>query len=132
VRGYAVKAVTFVDQKWPRWGRPDHTVLRLSLGRHGEEALLQRTDAALVELAIAEASELLGVRLPAPVDAAVHRWGGALPQYPPGHRDRMAAARAALPASLALAGAAYDGVGIAACVHSGHAAADQLLEQLGA
>ena len=57
------------------------------------------------------------------------RWGGGLPQYRPGHLDRVAAARAALGgrATLALAGAAYDGVGIPACVRSGEAAAEVLL-----
>ena len=57
----------------------------------------------------------------------MHRWGGALPQYPPGHLDRVAAVRAALPRSLALAGAAYDRVGIPSCVRSGWEAADRVL-----
>jgi oxygen-dependent protoporphyrinogen oxidase len=53
-----------------------------------------------------------------------------LPQYAPGHLDRVAATRAALPATLALAGAGYDGVGIPACVRSGEAAADEVLKGL--
>ena len=58
----------------------------------------------------------------------MNRWGGALPQYPPGHLDRVAALRASLPPTLALAGAAYDGVGIPACIRSGWAAADRILQ----
>jgi oxygen-dependent protoporphyrinogen oxidase len=59
----------------------------------------------------------------------VTRWGGALPQYAPGHLDRVATARAALAglSGLALAGAGYDGVGIPACVRSGTAAAEAVL-----
>jgi protoporphyrinogen/coproporphyrinogen III oxidase len=63
----------------------------------------------------------------------VQRWGGALPQYAPGHLDRVARARAALHAAhptLALAGAAYDGVGIPVCVKSGETAADDVLKAL--
>jgi oxygen-dependent protoporphyrinogen oxidase len=56
----------------------------------------------------------------------VNRWGGGLPQYGVGHVTRTVRARSALPASLALAGAAYDGVGIAACVRSGEAAAERI------
>ena len=71
--------------------------------------------------------------LPAPVDARVQRWGGALPQYRPGHPDRVAAARAALAphGTLALAGAGYDGVGIPICIRSGQTAADLVLKALG-
>jgi oxygen-dependent protoporphyrinogen oxidase len=126
--GFAVKAVTFVDRKWTHAKRTGHTVIRLSLGRYGEEAVLQRDDAALIALAHNELGRLLGGgALPAPVDARVQRWGGALPQYAPGHLDRVAAVRAALPPSIAVAGAAYDRVGIPACVRSGWDAADLLL-----
>jgi oxygen-dependent protoporphyrinogen oxidase len=62
----------------------------------------------------------------------VQRWGGALPQYAPGHLDRVAAARAALASlpGIALAGAAYDGVGIPACVASGETAAEDIGKSL--
>jgi oxygen-dependent protoporphyrinogen oxidase len=59
----------------------------------------------------------------------VTRWGGALPQYTVGHLDRVAAIRATVAAQpgLAVCGAAYDGVGVPACVATGRAAAGQVL-----
>lgn len=134
--GYATKAVTFFDRKWSHLRRDDgFTVVRASLGRAGEEHLLQRDDADLIEIVRTELSHLLGVdALPPHTAAAVYRWGGALPQYPPGHGGRVAALRAVLAErhpALALAGAAYDGVGIPACVTSGRAAADLVLDDLG-
>jgi oxygen-dependent protoporphyrinogen oxidase len=62
----------------------------------------------------------------------VQRWGGGLPQYAPGHLARVAAARAALAdrPGVALAGAAFDGVGIPACVASGETAAENVLKSL--
>jgi oxygen-dependent protoporphyrinogen oxidase len=129
--GYAVKAVTFFTRKWSHQARPDGLALvRASLGRYGEEQVLQRTDPELVALVRRELADLLGADLPASVDTLVRRWGGALPQYRPGHLDRVAAARAALPPTLALAGAALDGVGIPACVRSGQVAADTVLSDL--
>ncbi|MET7425863.1 protoporphyrinogen oxidase [Dactylosporangium sp. NPDC005555] len=131
--GFAVKAVTFFDQKWSHLRRPGLTLIRASVGRAGEEQQLQRADADLLDLVRDEVARLLGVdRLPDPVDAAVFRWGGGLPQYEPHHRDRVAALRAALTAHppLTVAGAAYDGVGIPACVTSGQTAADTLLDAL--
>jgi protoporphyrinogen/coproporphyrinogen III oxidase len=67
-----------------------------------------------------------------PVDAHVQRWGGGLPQYAVGHLDRVATIRsevARLP-GLAVCGAAYDGVGIPACIASGQRAADEVLPVL--
>ena len=130
VEGYAVKALTIFSTKWAHLSRDDGTaLLRASIGRYRDTAVLQRTDAELITLARRELGELIGAPLPEPLAADVVRWGGGLPQYRPGHLDRVAAARAALGgrATLALAGAAYDGVGIPACVRSGEAAAEVLL-----
>jgi oxygen-dependent protoporphyrinogen oxidase len=60
----------------------------------------------------------------------VQRWGGGLPQYAPRHGERVAAARAGLAQGLALAGAAFDGVGIPACVASGESAAENVCKYL--
>jgi oxygen-dependent protoporphyrinogen oxidase len=134
--GTAVKAVTFLTTKWEHLAGPGGPVLvRASVGRYRDERLLQQPDATLAGQVRAELARLLGTALPEPVASQVQRWGGSLPQYTPGHLDRVAAARAALPATLALAGAGYDGVGIPACVRSGQAAADAVaaaLEQSGA
>ncbi|BAL92049.1 putative protoporphyrinogen oxidase [Actinoplanes missouriensis 431] len=136
--GTLVKAATFFTRKWPHLDRPGGpVVVRASLGRAGEEDRLQLDDAALLEWARRELGELLdrarqelgepaGAPLPAPAASWIQRWGGALPQYAPGHADRVAAARAALPPGLALAGAAFDGVGIPVCVASGERAADDV------
>jgi len=63
-----------------------------------------------------------------PADTRVTRWGGGLPQYTVGHLDRVARIRAAVAAQpgLAVAGAAYDGVGIPACVATARTAADTI------
>ncbi|BFU43045.1 protoporphyrinogen oxidase [Krasilnikovia sp. MM14-A1004] len=126
-----VKAATFVTRKWGHLdsdGGP--VIVRASLGRAGEADRLQRDDEHLIALARAELGELLGGALPTPVASWLQRWGGALPQYAPGHLDRVAAARAALPPGIALAGAAFDGVGIPACVAGGETAAEDVLKSL--
>ena len=128
-----VKAATFVTRKWPYLGRDDGPVIvRASIGRAGEEERLQRDDAVLAAEAHTELGQLLGTPLPPPVASWVQRWGGGLPQYAPGHLDRVAAARGALAArpGIALAGAAYDGVGIPACVTSGETAAEDIVKSL--
>jgi oxygen-dependent protoporphyrinogen oxidase len=131
VDGRAVKAATFSFAKWD-WVREagadeDVWVLRCSIGRHREEQTLQRGDDELVDLALGDLGQAIGPA-PAPVDAHVQRWGGALPQYAVGHLDRVASVRdelVRLP-GLAVCGSAYDGVGIPACIASAHLAATKI------
>ena len=139
VDGRAVKAATFSTVKWPHLAgataaRSDPLeVVRCSVGRIGEEGLLQRADDELAALAAAELAEATGVR-GAPAATRVTRWGGALPQYTVGHLDRVATIRATVAAQpgLAVCGAAYDGVGIPACVATARAAASQVMAFLAA
>jgi len=128
----AVKAVTFSTVKWPHLAGAsadaDLEIVRCSVGRIGEETLLQHADDELAALAAAELTAATGVR-GGPVATRVTRWGGALPQYTVGHLDRVAAIRSAVAAQpgLAVCGAAYDGVGVPACVATARAAAGQVL-----
>jgi oxygen-dependent protoporphyrinogen oxidase len=132
VDGRAVKAVTFSTVKWPHLAGAsadaDLEIVRCSVGRIGEEALLQHADDELAALAAAELTAATGVRS-GPVATRVTRWGGALPQYTVGHLDRVAAIRSAVAAQpgLEVCGAAYDGVGVPACVATARAAAGQVL-----
>ena len=134
VDGRAVKAATFSTLKWPHLAAqaPVH-VVRCSLGRSGDVAVLQRDDADLAALAEAELAEAIG--LPAKsVAQRVTRWGGGLPQYNVGHLDRIAAIRTAVAKQpgLAVAGAAYDGVGIPACIATAKSAVAQVSAYLAA
>jgi oxygen-dependent protoporphyrinogen oxidase len=129
VEALPVKAMTFSSQKWPGIGEEsDVTLVRGSLGRAGDQRDLQRTDAELISIVRAGFAEVTGLRAD-PVDAHVQRWGGGLPQYRPGHRQRVERIRAVLDpiAGLAVCGASYDGVGIPACIAPARAAADRVL-----
>jgi protoporphyrinogen/coproporphyrinogen III oxidase len=133
VDGRAVKAVTFSTVKWPHLHRqnPGVHLVRCSVGRLGEDVVLQRDDAELAALAAADLADATGVR-GNPADVRVTRWGGGLPQYSVGHLDRVAAIRTAVAAvpGLAVCGAAYDGVGIPACIATAKLAAEQVLGYL--
>jgi oxygen-dependent protoporphyrinogen oxidase len=131
--GHPVKAVTFSTVKWPhlRDAGDGLHIVRCSLGRVGEESLLQSADAELAGLATADLAAATGAR-EAPVATRVSRWGGGLPQYTVGHLDRVARIRSAVAGQpgLAVCGAAYDGIGIPACVATAQAAAAQIAAHL--
>ncbi len=123
VEGRAALACTWTSAKW-RGRAPDGMALiRVFLGRFGQEPLLADDD-ALVATARAELQETLGVAV-SPALTRVHRWPNGMPQYTMGHLDRLATIERSLAGdpAIALAGAAYRGVGIPDCIESGEAAA---------
>jgi oxygen-dependent protoporphyrinogen oxidase len=133
MEGYAVKGVTFSAAKWAWTDRLDERLVpvRMSLGRAGEEAILQRDDTDLAALAVADLGSVLGRTLH-PVVTKVTRWGGALPQYAVGHVERIARVREAVAAvpGLAVCGAVMDGVGIPACIAAAYRAAEEVTARL--
>ncbi|MFD0310581.1 protoporphyrinogen oxidase [Streptomyces sp. NPDC127119] len=129
VDGRTIKASTFASQKWG-WiaeANPGTVVLRTSVGRYGETEILGREDADLVDVSRHDLREATGLTAQ-PLETRVTRWDDGLPQYPVGHHARVARIRAhvAKVPGLAVCGAAYDGVGIPACVASANAAVDRL------
>jgi protoporphyrinogen/coproporphyrinogen III oxidase len=134
VEGRMVKAVTYSSAKWG-WladGAGEDLVVRLSVGRQGEEAVLQRDDEELTAAALVELGQLLEVDLPDPVDSAVVRWGGGLPQYAVGHVGLVHEVRRAIGElrRVAVCGAYLDGLGVPACIASAHRAVTEVLRDL--
>lgn len=127
----SVKAFTFSGRKWTHARSSEVLLIRASLGRHGETRVLQRDDTELIDIVRADLATLTGVST-APVDSVVTRWGGALPQYAPGHLDAVATLQREVSAAAGLdvAGAALHGIGVPACIASAHAAAGRLAAYL--
>ncbi|MFI6472104.1 protoporphyrinogen oxidase [Streptomyces sp. NPDC050516] len=131
VDGHTMKAATFLSNKWDWQAKAASGLflLRASIGRTGEEHLLDRPDRHLVRTALNDLHHAAGP-IGEPVAARVTRWDRGLPRYTVGHAARLARIRediARLP-GLEVCGAAYEGVGIAACVATGLAAAERVLE----
>jgi oxygen-dependent protoporphyrinogen oxidase len=126
-----VTACSYLSTKWPHLSRPGQFLVRASVGRFGDARPAALDDDALIARVRAELGVLLGIH-GEPTAATVQRWHDALPQYRVHHLLRVTgieSAVAELP-SLAVAGAAYRGVGIAACVASGRSAGRAVLDSV--
>jgi oxygen-dependent protoporphyrinogen oxidase len=125
---WAVTACTFLDRKWPHLVREGEVLLRASLGRIDDTRPEGLDDAELTQRSWEELGALLGVR-GQPLESTVARWPAALPQYRVHHLLRTAGIEAAVArlGNVRVAGAAYRGVGIPACIASGRAAGRGLL-----
>ncbi|HSZ35961.1 MAG TPA: protoporphyrinogen oxidase [Acidimicrobiales bacterium] len=121
---WAVSACTFLDRKWPHLLREGEILLRASLGRIDDSRADEWTDADCATRAWDELGALMGVT-GAPSEWAVARHPRAFPQYRVHHLLRTAGVEAAAArlGRLAVAGSAFRGVGIPACIAGGRAAA---------
>jgi oxygen-dependent protoporphyrinogen oxidase len=120
-----ITACSWASEKWAHWRRPGQVLVRASVGRAGAEAAAHLDDDALLAGVLADLRVQAGIRA-APTAVRITRWPGSMPQYPPGHLSRVAEleeqlARAA--PGVVLAGAAYRGVGIPACIRQAEQAA---------
>lgn len=123
-----VTAASFGSQKWEHWDDGAQVVLRVSLGRDGLP-VLHLDDDRLIDATLTEVGRHLSIDL-APRALRVSRWQGAFAQYRPHHARHVAELEARLPATVALAGASYHGIGIPACIASAQRAAQSVLSAL--
>jgi oxygen-dependent protoporphyrinogen oxidase len=128
---FLMTACSFGSAKWAHW-RPDDdlVILRVSAGRHPDRRALDLDDDALVARLTDELGTTIGLR-GAPVAARVSRWERSLPQYRPGHLDRVGRWKdAAREHGVFLTGASYRGLGVPACITDAEATAAEVAAHL--
>ena len=126
--GRKALACTWTSTKFPHRAPQGYALLRVFVGRAGQEDDLPQDEQSLLALAREELRLTLGIQAE-PLLSRVFYWDRAMPQYNLGHPERMARIDTALERlpGLALAGNGYRGIGIPDCIHSGEQAADRLL-----
>lgn len=120
-----ILACTFSSLKYEGRAPADLVIIRVFVGGALQPHLLQQDDAAMEASVRNELRSLLAISAE-PRLRRIARYESSMPQYHIGHverRTRIAQHVAAFP-GLALAGNAYNGVGIPDCVHSGEQAAE--------
>lgn len=125
-------ACTFTSVKWAQVEWPHHAVFRVSVGRWGDSRHQGLSDAELVSAVHGELVQALGLA-DEPERWRVSRWPRSFPQYEVGHLDRVAGIESSVAGlgAVFLAGAAYRGLGIPACIASGQRAAALVVDALG-
>ncbi len=126
-----IRALTFVHNKFPHRAPEDKGILRVFLGGLSDQSVLGLTDSEILSTVQRELNEILGLNAE-PRFERVYRWHQAMAQYGPGHLDRVKRIRQEVAATpnFALAGNAYQGIGVPDCIASGLLAANSLLDQL--
>lgn len=125
--GSPLIATSFASQKFPGRCRPEDLLTRSFFGGALNPAHVEWDDQRLVRSSVTELRRWIPFS-GEPIDSQVVRWRQAMPQYHVGHRQRIEAIASAVGhhPNLALAGNAYQGVGIPQCIKSGWDAADRV------
>lgn len=120
-------SISFSSHKYAGRAPDDQVLIRVFLGGACHPEADEWTDDEVVQNVQQELQELVGLRTPVRV-LRILRWRGAMPQYHIGHVQLVERIRTHLQRwpTLALAGNAYEGVGVPVCIHSGETATERL------
>jgi oxygen-dependent protoporphyrinogen oxidase len=129
--GRKALACTWTSTKFPHRAPEGYALLRVFVGRAGQEEQVPWDEDGLLEIAREEVRLTLGITAE-PVLERVYIWERAMPQYNLGHPERLERIEARLKGlpALRLAGNGYGGIGIPDCIHSGEEAAEGILAAL--
>lgn len=127
--GRRILAASFSSSKFPGRAPAGHVLVRTFVGGALDPDTALLDDDRLTALVRAELADVIGAS-GTPKLVQIDRWTRAMPQYHLGHVERVASIKARLAAipGLAVAGAAYEGVGIPQVIASGQAAAARVME----
>jgi oxygen-dependent protoporphyrinogen oxidase len=131
--GFRTRAVSWVSSKWADRAPADRVLLRAYIGGVDDPAAVELDDAALIEIAHADAGRALDIR-DVPELTRVYRWREATPQLEVGHPDlmeRIERRLAAIPGVL-LSASGFRGTGIADCIADARVQAARAADRLAA
>ncbi len=120
--GLFMTAASWGSNKWTNWDDGRHFVVRVSAGHRHDRRVEQMNDTEITERVLGDLGVTSGLDA-SPVATRVSRWPGAFHQYDVGHLELVTrietAVRVDTDDQIRVAGAAYRGVGIPACIRSG-------------
>jgi len=124
VEGREALACTWTSRKWQNRAPEGKVLLRVYIGRYGDDDVTAYEDGRLLAIALNEIRDTLNITTE-PLFQRIIRFPAAMPQYNMGHLDRLAKIEQQLASheGLFMAGAAFHGVGIPDCISSGETAA---------
>jgi oxygen-dependent protoporphyrinogen oxidase len=129
--GRKILAATFVHNKFPYRAPDSRAVVRCFVGGNVADQMFALTDDEIAAAVRQELGSILGIHA-TPLFTRVFKWRKAMAQYTIGHTARVARIQSILAGTpgLALAGNAYNGIGVPDCVRTGQEAVEKVLADI--
>lgn len=128
---FAITTCTWSNRKWDNAAPEDHDLLRVYIGRVGDESIVELSDSEIEKIVLQDLQKALGLE-ELPIFTVVARWKEAMPQYAVGHESRMAMLKQQFYEeypNVTLAGSSFEGISIPNCVMQGKQVADKVWNQ---
>ncbi|WP_339214088.1 protoporphyrinogen oxidase [Solibacillus sp. FSL W8-0372] len=129
---FAITSCTWSHQKWDNITPDGHELIRVYIGRVGDESIVELSDNEIEKIVLQDLNRAVGLDAQ-PLFTTVARWKEAMPQYTIGHQLRMTSMKEQFYKefpNVYLAGSSYEGISIPDCILQGRETAELLLAQL--
>ena len=127
-----ITSCTWSNRKWHNVTPEGHDLLRVYIGRVGDEAIVELSDSEIEKTVLADLRQSINLE-GNPLFTVVTRWKQAMPQYTVGHDVRLQQLNQELYNEfpyIKLVGSSYEGISIPDCVAQGRNAAQEMLSTL--
>ncbi len=126
---FAITSCTWSNRKWDDVVPDGYELLRVYIGRVGDEAIVELSDSEIEKTVLQDLQKAIGLQ-DAPLFTVVTRWKQSMPQYTVGHEERLDHLKQELEKQfphIKLSGSSYEGISVPDCVVQGKNAASEVL-----
>ena len=128
----AITSCTWSNRKWDDVAPEGYDLLRVYIGRVGDEAIVELSDSEIERTVLADLRKAVDLK-GTPLFTVVTRWNQSMPQYTVGHDARLQQMKHELNAkfpNVMLVGSSYEGISIPDCIEQGREAAGSMLNTI--
>ena len=128
----SITTCTWANHKWNNVTPEGYDLLRVYIGRVGDEAIVELSDSDIEKTVLQDLKTAIGIT-EQPLFTVVTRWKQSMPQYTVGHEKRMKEIKEQLHQefpNVKLVGSSYEGISVPDCVSQGKEAALEMLEEM--
>lgn len=128
----AITSCTWSNRKWNGIAPEGYDLLRVYIGRVGDEAIVELSDSEIERTVLADLRKAVDLQ-EEPLFTVVTRWKQAMPQYTVGHDERVQQMKQELYEkfpNVLLVGSSYEGISVPDCVEQGREAAGSMLNTI--
>jgi len=129
---FAITTCTWCNHKWNDVAPSGYDLLRVYIGRVGDEAIVELSDSDIEKTVLQDLKKAIGIENE-PLFTVVSRWKESMPQYTVGHHERVEVIRQKLYSefpNVKLVGSSYEGISVPDCVTQGKQVVEELLKEM--